>query len=72
LNQVSPSLEEAGLHLEIYIDGDLDSNKTLANVPIVSNIYADLKHLTKNIRNSLRNHIMRWFRGCIYLAALRK
>ncbi|CAG8642735.1 6542_t:CDS:10 [Gigaspora margarita] len=71
LNQISPLLEEASLHLEICIDGDLDSNKTLANVPIVSNIYADLKHLTKNIRNSLRNHIMRWCRGCIYSAALK-
>ncbi|CAG8768909.1 1740_t:CDS:10, partial [Gigaspora margarita] len=72
LNQVSSSLEEAGLHLEICIDGDLDSNQTLANVPIVSNVYTDLKYLTKNIRNSLHNHIMRWFRGCIYLVALRK
>ncbi|CAG8659330.1 26224_t:CDS:2 [Gigaspora margarita] len=84
LNQVSPSLEEAGLYLEICIDGDLDSNKTLANVPIVSNVYADLKHLTKNIKNlyivnkkyirfhAFEDHIMCWFRGCIYSAALRK
>ena len=53
LNRVSPSLEEAGLHLEICIDSDLDSNKTLANEPIVAHVYADLKHLTKNIRNSV-------------------
>ncbi|CAG8479346.1 17600_t:CDS:2 [Gigaspora margarita] len=81
LNQISPLLEEASLYLEICIDGDLDSNKTLANVPIVSNIYANLKHLTKNIRNSLYNkkytrfyafedHIMHWFHEYIYLAAL--
>ncbi|CAG8800053.1 10425_t:CDS:2, partial [Gigaspora margarita] len=58
LNQVSPSLEEASLHLEICIDGDLDLNKTLANVPIVSNVYANLKHLTKNIRNSFVNLLL--------------
>ena len=55
LRQISPSLEETDLHLEICIDGDLDSNRTLVNVPIVTNIYADLKHLTRNIRNSLRS-----------------
>ncbi|CAG8472803.1 14459_t:CDS:2 [Gigaspora margarita] len=71
LNQISLSLEKADLHLDICIDGNLDSNKTLANIPIVSNIYANLKHLTRNIRNSLQNHIMCWFRGCIYSSALR-
>ncbi|CAG8850472.1 5465_t:CDS:2, partial [Gigaspora margarita] len=54
LSQISPSLEEANLHLDICINSDLDSNKTLANIPIVANIYADLKHLMCNIRNSLR------------------
>ncbi|RIB12759.1 hypothetical protein C2G38_2199795 [Gigaspora rosea] len=83
LNKITPSLEDTKLHLEICIDGDLDSNKTLANIPIVTKIYADLKHLTKNIRKSIlnkknaqfhafENHIMCWFRGCIYSAALRK
>ncbi|CAG8806788.1 41393_t:CDS:10, partial [Gigaspora margarita] len=71
LNQISPSLKEADLHLDICINGNLDSNKTLANIPIVSNIYTNLKHLICNIRNSLQNHIMRWFCGCIYSAALR-
>ncbi|CAG8822334.1 1327_t:CDS:10, partial [Gigaspora margarita] len=70
LNQISLLLEKADLHLNIYIDGDLDSNKTLVNISIISNIYANLKHLTRNIRNSLQNHIMCWFCGCIYSAAL--
>lgn len=53
LEQIIPVLEESDLLLEVCIDGDLDSNKTLANVPIVSEIYADLKHASKNIRKNL-------------------
>lgn len=53
LEQITPILEKSELLLEVCIDGDLDSNKTLANVPIVSEIYADLKHASKNIRKSL-------------------
>ena len=53
LEQITPILEESDLLLEVCIDGDLDSNKTLANVPIVSEIYADLKHASKNIRKNL-------------------
>ncbi|RIB17094.1 hypothetical protein C2G38_2038025 [Gigaspora rosea] len=81
INQISPPLEENNLHLDVCVDGDLDSNKTLAHVCIVSKISADLKHLTKNIRNSVlkdksfksfEDHIMRWFRSCIYSAELRR
>ncbi|CAG8829175.1 7599_t:CDS:2, partial [Gigaspora margarita] len=43
LNQISPLLEDNGLYLEVYIDGDLDSNKTLVHVHIVSKISANLK-----------------------------
>ena len=53
LNQISPPLEEVDLHLEVCIDGDFDSNKTLTHVPIVTKIFADLKHLTRNIRNTI-------------------
>ncbi|PKK61666.1 hypothetical protein RhiirC2_718260 [Rhizophagus irregularis] len=53
LEQIIPVLEKSDLLLEVCIDGDLDSNKTLANVPIVSEIYADLKHASKNIRKNL-------------------
>ncbi|GES91106.1 hypothetical protein GLOIN_2v1801635 [Rhizophagus clarus] len=49
LEQIIPILEESDLLLEVCIDRDLDSNKTLANVPIVSEIYAYLKHASKNI-----------------------
>ncbi|CAG8689171.1 24845_t:CDS:10 [Gigaspora margarita] len=54
LNQISPSLEDNGLHLEVCINGDLDSNKTLAHIHIVSKISTDLKHLTRNVRKALR------------------
>jgi hypothetical protein len=53
LEQITPILEESDILLEVCIDGDLDSNKTLANVPIISEIYADLKHASKNIRKNL-------------------
>ncbi|CAG8632308.1 34217_t:CDS:2 [Gigaspora margarita] len=53
LNQISPPLEENNLYLDVCVDGNLDSNKTLAHVHIVSKILADLKHLMKNIRNSV-------------------
>jgi hypothetical protein len=53
LEQITPILEASDLLLEICIDGDLDSNKTLANVSIVTEIYADLKHVSKNIRKNL-------------------
>ncbi|CAG8817160.1 6230_t:CDS:2, partial [Gigaspora margarita] len=53
LNQISSPLEENNLHLDICVDSDLNSNKTLAHVHIVSKILADLKHLTKHIRNSV-------------------
>ncbi|RIB03274.1 hypothetical protein C2G38_2225604 [Gigaspora rosea] len=59
LNQITPLLEEAELHLEIYIDGDLDLNKTLAD--------------QKNVQfHAFEDHIMRWFYGCIYSAAFRR
>ena len=49
--------EEQDILLNITIDGDLDSNKTLGNVGIVNQIFADLKHVTKNIRKNCKYHI---------------
>ncbi|CAG8687197.1 8077_t:CDS:10, partial [Funneliformis caledonium] len=34
LEKITPILEESDLLLEVCVDGDLDSNKTLANVPV--------------------------------------
>ncbi|CAG8649683.1 3111_t:CDS:10, partial [Gigaspora margarita] len=81
LNQVTDKLENANLHLEVCVDSDLDSNKMLAYIPIMTMIFADLKYLTSNIRKAIycknnsfqvfEDHLMWWFRGCIYSAALR-
>ncbi|CAG8696777.1 787_t:CDS:2, partial [Funneliformis mosseae] len=43
LEQIILVLKALDLWLKVCIDGDLDSNKTLANIPVVSEIYADLK-----------------------------
>jgi len=39
--------------INVTIDGDLDSNKTLRNIGAVNQIFADLKHVTKNICKNL-------------------
>ncbi|CAG8550542.1 23602_t:CDS:2 [Gigaspora margarita] len=68
LNKITSLLENAELHLEICIDGDLDSNKTLMNVPIVnkqdSNAlsedqtqYMQIEGLIKHLQN---NHSDCW------------
>ena len=46
-------LEEFDLLLNIGIDGDLESNKTLGTVAIVNQIFADLKHVAKLIRSKI-------------------
>ncbi|PKC55159.1 hypothetical protein RhiirA1_403094, partial [Rhizophagus irregularis] len=53
LQKVSPILEEFDLLLDIGIDGDLESNKILGTVAIVNQIFADLKHVSKLIRNKI-------------------
>ena len=51
-------MKESDLLFEIYIDGNLDSNKTLANVSIVIEIYANFKYISKNIQKNLCNYIL--------------
>ncbi len=53
LEQITSILEASDFLFEVYIDRDLDSNKTLANISVVTEIYADLKHVSKNIRKNL-------------------
>ena len=57
IEKLTPILEEQDMLLNVTIDGDLDSNKTLGNVGIVNQIFADLKHVTKNIRKNLCMYI---------------
>jgi hypothetical protein len=53
LNSIMPILEETDFTLHICVDGDLETNRTLACIPAVSRIFADLKHVSKNIRKNL-------------------
>ncbi|CAH1768651.1 1789_t:CDS:2, partial [Entrophospora sp. SA101] len=49
------NFQKNNLLLDIAIDGDLDSNKTLSKYSIVNQIFTDLKHKTKTIRNKINN-----------------
>jgi hypothetical protein len=53
LKKIQPNLDKYDLMLNIGVDGDLNSNKTLSNVRSVNKIYGDLKHIGKNIRKKL-------------------
>lgn len=57
IEKLTPILEEDDILLNVTIDGDLDSNKTLGNVGIVNQIFADLKHVTKNMRKNRKYYI---------------
>ncbi|RHZ67003.1 hypothetical protein Glove_303g107 [Diversispora epigaea] len=79
IEKLTCTLEKQDILLDITIDGDLNSNKTLGNVGIINQIFADLKHLTKNIRKNLKKytkwqefeqHIMNYFSACIYTAEI--
>jgi hypothetical protein len=53
LNDIMPILEQTDFTLHVCVDGDLETNRTLACIPAVSRIFADLKHISKNIRKNL-------------------
>jgi hypothetical protein len=53
LEQVTPLLTEYDIMLDVTVDGDLDTNRTLASIPVVHQVYADLKYITRNIRENL-------------------
>ncbi|CAJ0846559.1 11310_t:CDS:1, partial [Entrophospora sp. SA101] len=68
LEEITPIFRENNLLLDIAIDGDLDSNKTLSKYNIVNQIFTDLKHKTKTIRNKINNgKYKKWenFEKCI-------
>jgi len=81
LEKITPILDEENILLDIGVDGDLDSNKTLKTERVVNKVYGDLKHATKIIRgkiikntkwNTFEQPIMKYFCNCIYAAAIRK
>jgi hypothetical protein len=53
LNDIMPILEQTDFTLHVCVDGDLETNRTLACIPAVGRIFADLKHISKNIRKNL-------------------
>ena len=57
IEKLTSIFEEQDILLNVTIDSDLDSNKTLGNVKIVNQIFADLKHVTKNICKNYKYHI---------------
>ncbi|CAB4438117.1 unnamed protein product [Rhizophagus irregularis] len=52
LNNIIPILEETDFTLHVCVDGDLETNRTLACIPAVSRIFADLKHVSKIFEES--------------------
>ncbi|PKY25813.1 hypothetical protein RhiirB3_440910 [Rhizophagus irregularis] len=73
-------LEETEMLLDIVVDGDLDSNRTLRGVKCVNKIFPDLKHLTRNIQKKLNSKkwehyshyedvILNYYKKCIFAAA---
>jgi len=64
LNNIMPILEKTDFTLHVYVDGDLETNRTLACIPAVSHIFADLKYVSKNIRKNLCKYVVSYF--CSY------
>lgn len=58
IDKITPMVENNDVILDIGIDGDLNSNKTLATQKIVHKIFTDLKHKAKLIRNKLGKNII--------------
>ena len=58
LNDIMPILEETDIILHICVDSDFETNQTLVCIPIVSHIFVDLKHISKNIWKNLCKHIL--------------
>ena len=53
LGKLTSVLEEYDFLINVTINSDLDSNKTLGNVTVVNQIFANFKHVTKNICKNL-------------------
>jgi hypothetical protein len=46
-------LEKYNIKLNVGVDGDLSTNKTLALLKVVNQIFADLKHKAKIVRSKI-------------------
>ncbi|CAG8737380.1 2840_t:CDS:2, partial [Funneliformis caledonium] len=75
LEIMEPVLEENDILLDIIVDGDLDSNKTLRRVKCINKIFSDLKHLTFKkwkYYSRYEDVILNYYKKCIFAAAVRK
>ncbi len=68
IDKITPVVEKNDVILNIEIDGDLNSNKTLATQKIVHKIFTDFKHKAKLIRNKLGNNVILNFYYIIVIA----
>ncbi|CAG8773410.1 18039_t:CDS:2, partial [Cetraspora pellucida] len=77
IEQISPVLETSEIVLDVSIDKDLNSNKTLGAQKIIHKICANLKHKAKNVRakiaknnkwKHLESPIIKYYVQCIYAA----
>ncbi|CAG8496835.1 10109_t:CDS:10, partial [Cetraspora pellucida] len=80
ISKVTPTLYKYNLTLDIGVDGDLSTNKTLSEEKVVHKIFADLKHKSKILRNKivgekrwkqLEQLIMDFYTKSIYAAVAR-
>ncbi|CAG8852742.1 38647_t:CDS:2, partial [Gigaspora margarita] len=80
ISKVTPILYKYNLTLDIGVDGDLSTNKTLSEEKVVHKIFADLKHKSKILRNKivsekrwkrLEQPIMNFYTKSVYAAVAR-
>ncbi|CAG8810869.1 22669_t:CDS:2, partial [Gigaspora margarita] len=53
ISKITPTFCEYNIVLNVGVDGDLSTNKTLAEEKIIHKIFADLKHKSKLLRNKI-------------------
>lgn len=80
VEKITPVLERYNIKLNVGIDGDLSTNKTLTSLNMVNQIFMDLKHKAKTIRSKIESDrnwkifeqpIMSFYTKCIYAASSR-
>ncbi|CAG8610800.1 11621_t:CDS:10, partial [Funneliformis caledonium] len=80
IEKISTILEKYNIKLNVSVDGDLSTNKTLALLNVVNQIFADLKHKAKIMQSKiasdrnwkhLEQSIMKYYTRCIYAASVR-
>ncbi|CAG8547269.1 39847_t:CDS:2 [Gigaspora margarita] len=80
VEKITPILEKYNIKLNVGVDGDLLTNKTLTSLNLVNQIFMDLKHKAKTIWSKIESDrnwkmfeqpIMGFYMKCIYAASSR-